>query len=1111
VRLTRYWVFIIVAYLIAIGLLVIKSIWHTMGSSVSASVGMLAPRYNIAESGLYYVIVFLIGIIFLAFDVRARDTRERVQEILDSRNYSNLDLVLGRFLGMFLSAWIPVVLLVLLIQLLGWLLPLLGSPFGRTIEPYSLFSFPFFIALPAMAFGCALVMVITLLVRQRFVALILSAATLIGLYSLSVGQLPYSVSSSLDLMGFFQTNIPSDLIPSVALNFSGWVQRLGIIVFTISLLFFAALVHPRLDGSNRVKQTVIACASGVLGIALIVTVFQVRNQELNVVDSWRLAHKQKNQQMIPDIVLIKGSVDIKPGKVLNLDLELNFKAPPGNHLQNALFSLNPGFTIEKITDPEGNILPTQFSDGLLEVQLARPLQSGEQTSIRLQFSGSPNLQFAYLDSAINPRALSDRDANVALLGFDNAIFDRKYVALMPGIHWLPASGSDVGRDDNRTRPKDFFKLNLSVKLPANWLAAGPGLRVEKQRNDNFVEYQFMPKSAIAEVPLMAAPFKSYATKIDNIVFELLIHPEHDSSIEVLAPGKEQIKIWIADKLSLLRSSGLEYPFDAFTLVEVPNTLRGYTGGWRTDTALAPPSMVLMKESGLPTARFDFDATETFGKGRGLKDQKDGAGIILNNRLMEFFNNDFTGGNVFTGIARSFFSHQISAIGDEALALDYTLEQLVTLVLTEQQGFFSPTRMFDVLQSMGRTIGSDPQRGKRVSERVMNSFTSDLDVWDNVMVSPLSNIDPWDDPRLTIDLLALKGGGLAKVIYDILGPDKSAQVIAQLLSNHRGATYSRADLVVAIDEQDSELGQLIDNWYITTGLAGFTSDQSELYQLVSSENGNSQYQLKIRINNEEPVTGYVRVAWTIEAGQQKTFSKPLRISGNSSVEYGVILTQPPQEVFIEPYLSLNRSGFLVKTFIASDITTENRPAVRGVSEVTLDNHKNNPIVIDDLDSRFSISHVGDKEGFRLTGKTWRRLTDQGLPISNGWKPTQWSRRSAKSAWGKYRHTLAFIRPGNGESKAVLETIIPEAGHWELRIHLPNITPVRQKRLGNLELEIVFGEIRKPIVYNAKESIIGWNIVGEYELAAGDVRVEISNKTDGEIVIADAVSWIRVNKL
>ena len=65
------------------------------------------------------------------------------------RPLTNFELVTGRFVALFLSAWIPIVVLVLLIQGLGWLLPLLGSPVGSTVEPLSLVDFAVFRRCPA--------------------------------------------------------------------------------------------------------------------------------------------------------------------------------------------------------------------------------------------------------------------------------------------------------------------------------------------------------------------------------------------------------------------------------------------------------------------------------------------------------------------------------------------------------------------------------------------------------------------------------------------------------------------------------------------------------------------------------------------------------------------------------------------------------------------------------------------------------------------------------------------------------------------------------------------------------------------------------------------------
>ena len=107
-RLVRYWVFVVLAALLASANMVQFFFIHRMFSWGSASAAMTNPRYFVANFGANFVLVFLIGIVFLGFDLRARDKRERIVEVLDAVPCSNLELLLGRFAGLMLAAWVPV-------------------------------------------------------------------------------------------------------------------------------------------------------------------------------------------------------------------------------------------------------------------------------------------------------------------------------------------------------------------------------------------------------------------------------------------------------------------------------------------------------------------------------------------------------------------------------------------------------------------------------------------------------------------------------------------------------------------------------------------------------------------------------------------------------------------------------------------------------------------------------------------------------------------------------------------------------------------------------------------------------------------------------------------
>ncbi|HJN49578.1 MAG TPA: hypothetical protein QF924_03780 [Pseudomonadales bacterium] len=77
-RLIHYWVYAAIAVVIGIGTYAQFSFAHGTYSGMSATVGMVGPRYLIAQAGFNLLVVFLAGITFLAFDIRARDTRDRM-------------------------------------------------------------------------------------------------------------------------------------------------------------------------------------------------------------------------------------------------------------------------------------------------------------------------------------------------------------------------------------------------------------------------------------------------------------------------------------------------------------------------------------------------------------------------------------------------------------------------------------------------------------------------------------------------------------------------------------------------------------------------------------------------------------------------------------------------------------------------------------------------------------------------------------------------------------------------------------------------------------------------------------------------------------------------
>jgi hypothetical protein len=280
-----------------------------------------------------------------------------------------------------------------------------------------------------------------------------------------------------------------------------------------------------------------------------------------------------------------------------------------------------------------------------------------------------------------------------------------------------------------------------------------------------------------------------------------------------------------------------------------------------------------------------------------------------------------------------------------------------------------------------------------------------------------------------------------------------------------------------------------------------------------------------LSNDEPVVGFTSINWVVSSNEgvtpsisvsvgsggvnatrvslRSSSSDTIRIPGRSAIELGAVLSEPAAQVTITPYISLNRDTFTAGRLDTSSIPDRNVEPFDGVREIPFDFDEGDRIVADDLDETFSIVTETGENTMRLSGRSTGALDlDQGLPVATGVAPSQWSRRTQASSFGRYRHTFAYVGAGDGRMKAVMPVQIPAAGRWELEIHDPGAL---MNFRGTLDLEIVTADGRESVSFDPSLGSSGWNLVGEFQLPAGEVAVEISDRTDGRMVIADAIGW------
>jgi hypothetical protein len=215
--------------------------------------------------------------------------------------------------------------------------------------------------------------------------------------------------------------------------------------------------------------------------------------------------------------------------------------------------------------------------------------------------------------------------------------------------------------------------------------------------------------------------------------------------------------------------------------------------------------------------------------------------------------------------------------------------------------------------------------------------------------------------------------------------------------------------------------------------------------------------------------------------------------------------------LDPYLSLNRSQFFIQLPSIDAEKIEKTDAVEGIEEIPWALPETLSIIVDDLDEGFQVLDSGETRGMRISVRNHDTdETDQGLPIkriATGAIPSSWSRISAPPYWGKYRHTIAVVRAGKGDKKAEFTSTIPHAGAWDLEIYIPQKGSVFQRRKwGTWHMTVTDGNgDEREITFDSNGAAEGWNLSESFDLPAGEVAVTLSDKTDGQFVIADAIRW------
>ena len=240
-----------------------------------------------------------------------------------------------------------------------------------------------------------------------------------------------------------------------------------------------------------------------------------------------------------------------------------------------------------------------------------------------------------------------------------------------------------------------------------------------------------------------------------------------------------------------------------------------------------------------------------------------------------------------------------------------------------------------------------------------------------------------------------------------------------------------------------------------------------------------------------------------------------LEGHQTKQFGFLLDEQPVEMNVDAKLARNLP---LATTIHFEEPALDRKAVGFEGERILTYRfpkgSSEDRIYDNLDRGFS--HKSPE--FTSILKRWIHRNDTAqAEVYRGlryWRPpAQWHLFKNPGLYGEYVSSAYYIRPGNDEFRATWEIEIPEQGHYEIYTYVPEreqlLTYWQRSRgedsdyWGIYTYYIDHADGNSVAKIDIAAAQTGWQLLGSFFFKAGKSTIQLSDKTNGRMVIADAI--------
>ncbi len=1087
--------------------------------SIPASV----PMVNLYILNLGQAIV----VIFLAADFLKKDKKLDTNEVLYTRSMSNFEYVTGKTWGI-LRLFLGIDILILCI---GLSMNIISK--SMSVDLYSYLAYLLIICVPTIVFSLGLAFMLMSLIRNQAVTFMI----LLGIAALNIFWLWFRMGLIFDYMAFGVPILKSSII---GFDNPGFIicQRLlffflGLAFVMITILLFNRLPQSRLHNSLAIILLILFISGAAISGYKTYSVYSGAISDRNLAIEANRQYENEDFTSITD-----ASIDfIHNGESIEASVNLSILNDNREPVRKYLFSLNPSLKIREIKSG-GRDLKFIRVNNIIDIDPGKPLNPGENDSLIISYSGTVNESFCYPDYTDN---LKDDPYRIDMLSVNKrqTFLTDEYVLLTPETHWYPVAGLNYYPSNPARAKIDFTRFALRVKTKDNLSAVSQG---KMQKRDGY--FYFNPENPLTGLTLAIGNYISESLEVDSVEYITYFYPGHDYYKQELNELGDTLSFLVSGIMRELETNfSTKYPFKTLSFVEVPVQYFSFPKKNTQTRAEVQPSLVLLPEKMATLDQAGFKKRLVRQKRNNERNNQ----VVTDKELQVRLFNSF--------IRNIFISVQNFRYNNGVLSSDNGRYLLGPSFYYFKNNFYSAD-----YPAINAVFESHLQKmnipGAGVARPQDFGNLSDNDnanlILRNLSFSELLLKNPGNDTLRTV--LTLKGDYLFNLIRSRAGISDFNNWFQNYVEENK---FERIDIEVfnriIKDKYGFEFYPYLDNWYNVREQPGFLISNLQASEIVI--NDRIRFRVSFIASNTEPVAGLFNVAFRTGADERTGQTGPLPpgMAGGSNVSVsmqgrgmetgdiskiiflgpgeakriGVVLDAQPREVMINTLFSKNLPGEIVlpvgeiqksKSFsptLPEEEIVASVPSFEDPSEIIVDNEDPG------FDSDRQIESSPLKKLLNIENKSG----DRYMQVSMMNFPMHWQPVVESSYYGKFIRSAVYTRAGTGDRSVKWAALTGGSGFYNIYCFIGKSDNMGAVRVGGSEYQYgsqqessPYGDLHYKIYHDEGVEEIsvdygnadnGWNILGRYYLSSDTLKVELTNQSEGRLVIGDAVKWVKTD--